>query len=75
LISFAGIEALTNFVDAEAATLVVEEIGEMAGVTLVLWGPWELAGSFTRPGISAVAERNLRVPSGRLQAGEGSSSS
>lgn len=73
LVSFAGIEALTNFVDAEATTVLLEEVGEMAGVTLILWGVLVLAASLAPSRISTLTERNLRKPSGPPQAGETSS--
>lgn len=44
LISFAGVEAVANFIPTgDRTTVLFEEIGEMAGVTLAVWGFYELA--------------------------------
>jgi hypothetical protein len=46
LVSFAGLEFVANFLPGgDDATVLLEETGEMAGVTLILWGVAELAGS------------------------------
>src|SRR5688572_2980224 len=45
----AGVEALSNFVvpqgTAARALVLMEEMGEMFGATMMLWGVWELMRS------------------------------
>jgi hypothetical protein len=45
----AGVEAMTNFVSAipalARAEVILEEVGEMAGATIMLWAAYELARS------------------------------
>jgi hypothetical protein len=43
--SFAGLEALRNFIFARGQLVLVEETGEMLGSTLLLWGTIELLHS------------------------------
>ena len=49
LLAAAGVEALSNFATphgaAARALVLLEEMGEMLGATMILWGVWELIRS------------------------------